>query len=201
MSIVIFDTEYTSWKGCQENGWKNGQEREVVQLSAVKIDENLQVIDELCCYVKPKINPVLSDYFSELTGITNETIQKKGEDFASVYEKFYDFVAGDVCWSHGWGSPENDECDGTIINHNLELLNLPKKTVKYKNIGAFFAKIYKKYGIDVKSQASGMIAKILKRENNLKTLNLNEHNALYDVYSILEGVRYFAEEAEYLFRK
>ena len=200
MSIVIFDTEYTSWKGCQENGWKNGQEKEVVQLSAIKINEKLQALGELCCFVKPTINPILSDYFCDLTGITNEIIREKGEEFASVYEKFYDFVDGDVCWSHGWGSPEDNECDGAIINHNLKLLNLPKKDIKYKNIGDFFAKMYKKYGIEVKSQASGMIAKILKREKNLAALNLNEHNALYDAYSILEGIKYFADEAEYLFK-
>lgn len=27
MSFVIFDTEYTSWKGCQEYGWQGMQKK------------------------------------------------------------------------------------------------------------------------------------------------------------------------------
>lgn len=42
MSFVIFDTEYASWRSCQENGWTGNQKKEIVQLSALKIiDEYL----------------------------------------------------------------------------------------------------------------------------------------------------------------
>lgn len=200
MSIVIFDTEYTSWQGCNENGWRDWQKKEVVQIAAVKINENLEVIAELCLYVKPKINPLLSDYFVNLTNITNETLREKGIGFARAYEMFAKFVDTDVCWSHGWGVPIENASDGEIINANLQLLGLKPKDIKYCNIAAFFAEMYKKYGIDIKSQSSGMIAGLLGRENNLKNLGILPHNAMYDVLSIVEGLRYFAEDSKKLFK-
>ena len=32
MSFIIFDTEYTSWKGCLENGWSGNHKKEIVQV-------------------------------------------------------------------------------------------------------------------------------------------------------------------------
>ena len=36
MSFVIFDTEYTSWKGCLEHGWVGNQKKEIVQINAAQ---------------------------------------------------------------------------------------------------------------------------------------------------------------------
>lgn len=44
-----------------------------------------------------------------------------------------------------------------------------------------------------------MIAKLLGREENLQKSGLNPHNAMYDVLSIVEGIRYFASESKKLF--
>jgi len=199
MNIVIFDTEYTSWEGCQKFGWHGNQKKEVVQISAVKINPKLDIIDNFCVYIQPKINPILSDYFEKLTGITNKLIEKEGIDFEKAYNKFIHFAGDCVCWSHGWGSPLENESDGEIINDNLKLLNLSPKNIKYRNIAAFFADMYKKYNIDIKSQASGTIATLLGREDNLHNLGISQHNAIYDVLSIVEGVRYFASDSKKLF--
>ena len=101
MSFVIFDTEYTSWKGCQEHGWTGTQKREIVQIAALKVSDDFEVegtFNQLC---QPAINPVLSDYFVELTKITNAQIKQYGLPFAEAYEKFAVFAANDVCFSHG----------------------------------------------------------------------------------------------------
>ena len=79
MSFVIFDTEYTTWPGCQENGWIGKQKKEIVQIAAIKVTDQLKVIDEFNALCKPVINPVLSDYFTKLTHITNEQVEKYGE--------------------------------------------------------------------------------------------------------------------------
>lgn len=199
MNIVIFDTEYTSWEGCQKLGWRGNQKKEVVQISAVKINSQLDIIDSFCIYIRPKINPILSDYFENLTGITNNLIKEEGVDFETAYNKFTLFVGECVCWSHGWGSPLESKSDGEIIDDNLKLLNLSPNKIRYRNIAAFFAEMYKKYNIDIKSQASGTIASLLGRENNLKNLGISQHNAMYDVLSIVEGIRYFASESKKLF--
>ena len=197
MSFVIFDTEYTSWKGCQENGWSGNQKKEIVQISALKVADSLEVVAEFNEMCKPVINPVLSDYFVNLTGITNEQIANKGHLFADVYNKFVEFVGNYVCYSHGWGGDYFTKSDGYIIEENTNLYSLPitDNILTYRNIAPVFQKLYKKHNIPVTSQSSGQIAEILGLKPKMQSLGLNPHNALFDVYSILEGLKYFYPES------
>ena len=202
MSFVIFDTEYTSWKGCLENGWRGNQKKEVVQISALRVSENLEVMDEFSALCQPAVNPVLSEYFTNLTGITNEQLEKQGMLFAKVYKKFEEFAGTDVCYSHGWGSDYFNKSDGEILEENICLYKLTKtKELIYRNVAPVFKQLYLENGIIVKSQSSGQIAGILGLEENLKHLGLNPHNALYDVYSIFEGLKYFYPKSVELLEK
>lgn len=192
MSFVIFDTEYTSWKGCLEHGWQGNQKKELVQIAALKVSDDLSVIAKFNALCKPKINPVLSDYFVNLTCISNEQIAQNGKQFSDVYEAFLQFVGSNICYSHAWGGDFFHKSDGKIMDENCTLYNVtPQKEIVYRNIAPVFEKLYEKNNIQVKSQSSGQIAQILHIEQKLAALNLNPHNAYYDVYSILEGLRYF----------
>lgn len=192
MSFVIFDTEYTSWKGCQENGWHGNQKKEIVQIAAIKVSDKLEVLDSFDVLCKPSINPVLSDYFVNLTHITNEQVTKHGKSFEEAYGNFENFIASDICYSHGWGAEYFSKSDGTIIDENLKLYDLrARKNIKYRNIAPVFKHLYTENKINIKSQSSGQIAEILGLSKNMKKLKLNQHNAFYDVYSIVEGLKYF----------
>lgn len=192
MSFIILDTEYTAWKGCQENGWQGNQKKEIVQIAALKVSNNLKVLAEFNALCKPKINPVLSEYFTNLTHITNTQIKKHGEPFADVYKRFEVFVKNNICYSHSWGSGFLNESDGSIIKENLYLQNLiAEKKIVYRNVAPIFKQLYKENNISVKSQCCGEIAGILGVDKKLIKSGRNPHNALYDVYSILEGLKYF----------
>ncbi len=192
MSFVIFDTEYTSWKGCLENGWQGSHKKEIVQIAAIKLSNKLEVLDSFNVLCKPIVNPVLSDYFINLTHITNDQIEKYGETFQENYNSFLEFVGNDICYSHSWIYDYKHKSDGKIIEDNLELYNLQThKKLKYRNIAPIFKQLYTEKKIEVNNQSSGQIAEILGLADNMKNLGLNPHNALYDVYSILEGLKYF----------
>lgn len=196
MSFVIFDTEYTSWKGCLENGRADWQKEEIVQIAALKIKgETLEVIAEFNCYVKPKINPVLSDYFIDLTGITNEKLVAEGVSFEQAYEAFKQFAGDDICYSHGWSVNMDSIADGKIMAKNLEFNqltdNLPPD---YENIAPWFKEQYAEKKINITKQCSGEIAKLLGVDDELRSLGLDSHNALYDVYSILSGIRFLKQK-------
>lgn len=192
MSWVIFDTEYTSWQGCQEHGWRRNQKKEIVQISALKVSDDLEVVAEFNALCRPTVNPVLSDYFVNLTHITNEQIAAQGELFAEAYQKFVRFVGTDVCYSHGWGGDYFNKSDGDIVAENLDLYNLQEQgAIQYRNIAPVFKQLYAENKIAVQSQSSGQIAEILGLKSKLEDLGLNPHNAFYDIYSILVGLRYF----------
>ena len=193
MSFVIFDTEYTSWAGCQEYGWRGYQKKEIVQIAAIKVSDDLETVEaEFNVYCRPTINPVLSTYFENLSGITNAFLQANGITFAEAYQQFKDFAGSLKCWSHSWGSAADDLSDGHVINENLRLYDLSAdNSLNYGNIAAWLRQQYQKAGISEPPLSSGQIAKVLHHEADLAALGLDEHNALYDVYSILGGLRHF----------
>lgn len=196
MSYVIFDTEYTSWEGCNANGWHDWQKKEIVQIAAVRVDEaDDRPIGELNLYVKPVLNPVLSDYFVSLTGISNQKIAAEGIGFADAYEQFKFFVGRDKCYSHGWSLSQDELADGKVMLENLELLGLKDCTPpEFHNIAPWFKEQYQAKGIHIEKQCSGEIAVLLGCTEEFEHSELDVHNALYDVYSILAGIRFLKKD-------
>ncbi|MBO7556401.1 MAG: exonuclease domain-containing protein [Alphaproteobacteria bacterium] len=192
MSFVIFDTEYTSWKGCQEHGWFPPQKKEIVQIAAIKVSENFEVLETFKQLCRPSFNPVLSDYFTELTGITNEQVAQYGILFENAYQKFANFINKDICFSHSWNADYYHKSDGAIIEENLNYYKLNTcSNIIFRNIAAVFKALYEKNNISIPTQSSGEIALLLNLGHNLKSLNMQPHNALYDAFSILEGLKHF----------
>jgi inhibitor of KinA sporulation pathway (predicted exonuclease) len=79
-AAVVFDLEFTAWEGSMAARWSRpGEFTELVQIGAVRLNadtfEELGAIDLL---VRPRLNPVLSDYFVELTGIGNVEMAARG---------------------------------------------------------------------------------------------------------------------------
>ena len=76
MTFVIFDTEYIADKGMKEERFCRWQNREVIQIAALKVDNNLQVVDKLNIYITPKLHKKIPQYFVDLTGIDDEIMLK-----------------------------------------------------------------------------------------------------------------------------
>ena len=92
---VVFDLEFTSWPGSNERNWSLPEEdREVVQIGAVKIDtsKGLREIDSFNILVRPLKNPLLSEYFINLTGITQKQVDNQGNSFPNALLHFMDFI-------------------------------------------------------------------------------------------------------------
>ena len=96
-TITVFDLEYTAWECSMARQWMTpGEYREVVQIGAVKLNaDTFAEIDAFDVLVRPRINPQLSPYFQNLTGITPEAVTRGGVDFADAYARFLNF-AGDA---------------------------------------------------------------------------------------------------------
>ena len=89
--IIVFDTEFTAWPGSQERNWgAPGEYKEIVQIGAVKIEtENFVETDSLDIFIRPQLNPILSDYFIKLTGITQKVVDENGVNYLNVIKQFY----------------------------------------------------------------------------------------------------------------
>ena len=66
---------------------------EIVQIAALKINlKDLSVAEEFNCYIKPHFEPKLTEYFTNLTGLTDEMLDKEGTDFMTAYGRFLHFI-------------------------------------------------------------------------------------------------------------
>src|SRR5215469_18771304 len=92
---VVFDLEFTAWDGSQDTGWmRPGEYRELIQIGAVKVDAGFVPVAEFDCLIRPRLNPMLSDYIEMLTGITNDEMRSRGVDIADAYRSFVTFAGG-----------------------------------------------------------------------------------------------------------
>ncbi len=187
MSYIVFDTEFTSWKGSMQNNWsKLGEHRELVQIGALKIQDG-KIIEKLNIFIKPKINPVLSDYFIKLTGITNEHLDKYSQNIFVALDRFYEFSKNCIIYSYG--------NDYSIIEENLLLNSAPMKSkyfsLKWKEKFRDFKELLYDYDINSDKYTSGTIYKAF----NLKLDNTHKvHNALDDAFSLYITSKYILED-------
>ena len=80
--------------------------------------------------------------------------------------------------------------DGRVMQDNLELWG--KKDAHYpdfRNLAPWFKREYARRNLNIANQCSGEVARLLGAAEELSSLNLDVHNALYDVYSLLIGLR------------
>jgi DNA polymerase III alpha subunit (gram-positive type) len=176
MKYIVFDTEYTSWKGSQERNWSNiNEHRELVQIAALKID-NGEIIDKLDLYIKPNINTILSEYFTKLTGISNEDITEKGNHIIDALHLFLKFTNNYPIYSYG--------NDYIIIEENLLLNCIPLSSKlfssEWKNNFIDFRELLYNYNINTDEYTSGTIYKAF----NLEIDNHMVHNAMHDTFSL-----------------
>lgn len=88
--------------------------QEVIEIGAVKLDENLNVIDTFDCFVKPEFNYQVTPYITKLTGIKSSSTMN-AESFKSVLKNF-DMWIGDsrdtriYSWSDNDLIQLRDEC-------------------------------------------------------------------------------------------
>ena len=85
MNYIIFDLEATCWEE------KGKHQNEIIEIGAVKINEKQQVISEFNAFIKPILNPKLSDFCKKLTSIKQENIDA-AQIFPFVIEQFKSWI-------------------------------------------------------------------------------------------------------------
>lgn len=137
-AIAILDLEFTSWEGARQRDWRGpGEEKEIVQIGAITLADDAALAETaaLDVLVKPRLNPMLSDYFIALTDITQKRLDAEGVDFATALDQLGQFLGTDVraVWSYG--------TDHTVIQRNCALngLAFPFDVGLFRNARALIA--------------------------------------------------------------
>ncbi len=174
--FILYDSEYTTWEGAQERNWGGEDEhRELVQIGAIRVDgATLTETESLLIFVKPKINPDLSEYFTKLTGITQKAVDTEGTDFPSAILQFKKWCGELPIYSFGIG-------DGEVVEENCKLLNIPCPFPRdqFNDV----RKIFEAHGIPTEKYYSSTIVQAFG-----KTPVRIGHDALNDARTILDGL-------------
>ena len=120
--VVIFDLEWTAWEGSRERNWSGPkEEREIIEIGAVKLD-GAGGLGEIMAFenlVRPTRNPIVSNYFTELTGITQTLLDNHAMPFREAIAQFEAFVGYNNAPILSFSQDEN------VLRHNCTLNDLP----------------------------------------------------------------------------
>jgi inhibitor of KinA sporulation pathway (predicted exonuclease) len=173
---IVFDLEFTAWEGSVAHRWSRpGEFTEVVQIGAFKVDaRSLEPRGQVDLLVRPRLNPVLSDYLVGLTGITNAEVAARGVDFAGAYEDFVRFADGGPVAAYGR--------DDLVLDTNIRLYGLRNAppVPHYINIIPWLIE----HGVDPRGRNAcdvGPLAGV--------PFEGRRHNALDDARGVLAGMR------------
>lgn len=101
MNNIILDLEATCWEDDKE------KRMEIIEIGAVKLDEKNHKVDEFQSFVKPKLNPILSDYCKNLTHIKQEDVDS-ADSFPIVNDKFNEWLGIDY-HIFSWGEYDRNQ--------------------------------------------------------------------------------------------
>lgn len=89
--------------------------REIIEIGAVKLDENRNVVDKFKCYVKLEYNSEITSYISQLTGITYFEVYRANtfEKALNAFESWigYDSQSKVYSWSQSDLNQIQTECE------------------------------------------------------------------------------------------
>jgi len=90
--LVVFDLEYTAWEGSLDRLWSaDNEDPEIIQIGAVLLQRSFnawRLVKTFEQYVRPRYRPVLSNYITALTGISQDVIDLYGVDVRPAVSAF-----------------------------------------------------------------------------------------------------------------
>jgi len=175
--VVVFDLEFTAWQGSMQSRWmRPGEFKEIVQIGAVKVDASFAPGAQFDVLVRPRLNPALSAYFVDLTGITDEAVAARGIDFAEAYRAFVGFAGPLPIVAFGR--------DDLVFADNLRLygLNGVPPLPRFVDVRDWLMAL----GVDPRGKHACDIGPAAGVPFEGHT-----HNALHDALSVAAGIRAF----------
>lgn len=177
--FILWDTEYTSWKGAKESDWSGSNEfREIIQIGAIQVDGKTLTEEGSCsAYVKPVKNPELSDFIIELTGITQNDIDTKGVSLEAALAPFAEFAGELPLYAYG--------PDAEIVEANCKLIAISFPLVKKHcvNLRPVLRPSIEARGIDYTKYSSGTLIEAFGKKGG------RAHDALNDMRNLLLALR------------
>lgn len=93
---------------------------EVIEIGAVKLDENLKIISEFQSLIRPAVYRKMNRKINEVTHLTIEELKEKGRPFPDVMKEFLDWCGNDSKFCT-WGSMDLTELQRNMVYYGMDL--------------------------------------------------------------------------------
>mgnify|MGYP001411124062 CR=1 FL=1 len=170
MNYIVFDLEfnqgYTSAAKCPF---------EIIQIGAVKLDENFNTLSTFDKLIKPEVYTAMHPFVGEITGLTMEQLNA-GACFKDIYKEFVEFTNAKASVLCVWGMTDMKELFRNVKYHELDFSLLPKEYINLQRCASKYLNCPKGTNIGL-----GTAVELL----NIEALN-KFHHALNDAYYTAE---------------
>jgi inhibitor of KinA sporulation pathway (predicted exonuclease) len=181
MHYIVFDLEFNQ----AEHPSKVNKDAadikcpfEIIQIGAVKLDENLKQIGSFNKLVRPEIYKELNKYVKAITNLTIEDLNSS-KDFSIVYDEFLEFIEGESCILCVWGTVDLKELIRNIKYYKLDASSLTKDYIDIQKHATKYLKCPKGTSIGLQNAVEVLGV----------PLRHNLHDAYYDAYYTAEIFR------------
>ncbi|MDO4535776.1 MAG: 3'-5' exonuclease [Clostridium perfringens] len=165
INYVVFDLEFNQSSEDKDHRLLNF---EIIQIGAVKLDDNFNIIDKFNKLVKPSVNLNLHPYVKDLLNI-DEDLLKISNTFPFVFNDFIKLLDKDTVFVV-WGKDDIKILLKNANFHKLSTSNLPTLYIDIQSYGNRYFGLKKGLKIGLK-----------KAVELLEIENTNEfHDAYYD---------------------
>jgi len=137
MLHVFVDFEMTCWRSPKE---VERDQPEIIEIGAVKLDEQFRLIDTFSMYIKPEINTQITKTCTELTGITNEVLAG-APAFAEGMKLFMDWIGRSDVKIYSWGKDDKEQLEQEFRVKGLSP-GLPAPFRKWRNFQSIFMRVF-----------------------------------------------------------
>ncbi|MCC8073344.1 MAG: exonuclease domain-containing protein, partial [Clostridiales bacterium] len=171
MEYIIFDLEWNNVYNYKTHKGLN----EIIEIGALKLNKNLNVVDTFKQLIKPRLSKKLGSRFKNLTHITNEEIRSNGIDFDDAFADFARWCGnGDIVFL-SWST---SDLYTLIANYRVF-----KKTTIIDFIKKYAdAQQYCMHFIEGADNSKQISLSNCAKEFNINTENIALHRALEDCY-------------------
>lgn len=186
-AFVVFDLEFTTWPGAAEQDWSApGQLREIVQIGALRLSGDHTVVEEFETLVRPVVNPRLSPYFTTLTGIDQQAVDRDGLAPARAMSDFLAFCQGRSVLSYG--------NDMLVLGENIGWARARGEEIKHNVLAPGFLNIRPWLNTVAPATASVNSGRLWQALGLPRPAPGDEHSALFDCHSIAAALRHLSGE-------
>ena len=150
MHYVIFDLEATCWR------LRRPPRQEIIEIGAVMVGPDGERKSEFNAFIRPKLNPKLSDFCKELTSIEQHEIDA-ADDFQEVIWQFEDWLntAHDKVTFLSWGDYDKHQLLMDAELHDLQIPWIQRHSC-LKQEHAKLLKLKEPVGVKTALEFSGM---------------------------------------------